>query len=270
VGGQVVEQLVAQGEKVRVFTRNANKLARRNGHIEVSTGDFANSDSFARAASDVQGLFLMSRDPDLEVFRNLVDAAKRADTRKIVFLSSLGASRPESAIGKLHKEKEEIIQNSGVDAAFLRPGGFMSNTYQWIDSIRSQNVVYNAMGTGKFAPIAPEDIGAVAVHALTATDEPSNVMELTGSELLSVPEQVGLLAQALGRSIECVEISTDTAVQGMLRAGIPQAMASAVAESFEGIRQGRFVEVGNTFERVMERKPLTFAAWVQRHLERFA
>jgi uncharacterized protein YbjT (DUF2867 family) len=79
-----------------------------------------------------------------------------------VFLSSILAGVPGVLIGQLHKVKEDAIRESGLSAVFVRPGAFMTNAYQWVRSIKADGVVYNPMGGFRFAPIAPEDIAAVA------------------------------------------------------------------------------------------------------------
>lgn len=187
-----------------------------------------------------------------------------------MFLSSLFASIEDSKIGAMHKKKEDAIQDAGLSGVFLRPGGFMTNSYQWNESIRAQNVVYNPLGNGKVAPIATEDIAAVAALALTSAQFPEQVVELTGETLLSVPEQVATLAEVLGREIGCTDVPVDAAVEGALRNGVPLELASAVKESFTAIRDGKAAIVTDTVARVVGHPPMSYHAWAQKHAARFA
>ena len=270
VGSEVVAQLLASGEKVRVFTRDAAKVARWGDRVEVAIGDFAKPGTFANAFAGVEGAFLMSGGPDGEPFAQLVAAAKAQGNVRIVFLSTILAGSPEFQIGKLHKDREDTIRASALPAKFVRAGGFMTNAYRWIDTIKTEGVVYNPMGAGKFAPIAPEDIAAVAVKALTTPGLPEEVFELTGGALLSVPEQVSILAEILGKPIRCVEVSTETAVQNFIRAGVPPHVAAAVGESFRVVREGRTPLVKDTVARVTGKTPKTFEVWAREHAPRFA
>jgi hypothetical protein len=95
------------------------------------------------------------------------------------------------------------------------------------------------------------------------------VFELTGGELLSVPEQVSVLVKVLGRPIRCVEIPVETAVQNLIRAGVPAQMAAAVGESYESVRNGRIVAIQDGVEKVTGHKPMTFEAWARKHASRF-
>ena len=269
VGSEVVAQLLAAGHKPRVLTRDPKKVARWGDRIEVAVGDFQKADTFARAVHGIDAFFLMHQSPDQESFARLIDAAGASGRPRIVFLSSLAADRPELQIGSLHKLKEEAILASGLEAACIRPGGFMSNAYQWIGSIAAEGVVHNSLGGTRFPAIAPEDIAAVAVVALISPPKSGQVFELTGGELLSVPEQVAILARVLGRTIRCVEVSVETAVENMIRNGIPAPIAAAVGESYAAVRDGRIFPVTDTVEKVTGHKPMNFEDWARKHASRF-
>jgi uncharacterized protein YbjT (DUF2867 family) len=270
VGREVAAQLLARGEQVRVFTRDAGKVTDWGDRVQVAIGDFGKPETFARAIAGVEGAFVMNGGPDGEPFKQLIATAKSQGNPRIVFLSTMLASRPGFQIGKLHKDKEDAIRESGLQGKFVRPGGFMTNSYQWIDTVKAEGVVYNAMGTGKLAPIAAEDIAAVAVNALTTTALSDEVFEITGEELLSVPEQVKILADVLGKPIRCVDVPIEAAVQGMIRAGLPAQVAAAVGESFAAIRDGRVAEITDTVEKVTGHRPKTFETWAREHASRFA
>lgn len=270
VGREVVSELLKAGQKVRVFTRDASKVAALGNRVEVGTGDFTQPETFARAASGVEGIFLMNGALDGGVFKKLIASAKANGAPRIVFLSSLFASIEDSKIGAMHKEKENAIEDAGLPGVVLRPGGFMTNSYQWIGSIRAQNVVFNPLGSGKVAPIAPEDIAAVAALALTSSQFPERVVELTGDTLLSVPEQVAILAKVLGREIQCADVPVDAAVEGALRNGVPAALADSVKESFTAIRDGKVATVTDAVARLLGHPPTSYREWAQKHAARFA
>lgn len=270
VGSQVVRQLLAKGRKVRVFTRDAAKVAHWGDQVEVAIGDMTSPETFAKAVAGVEGVFIMNGPLDGALFRQLIAAAKAQGSPRLVFLSTIFAGFPDSAIGQLHKDKEDVIRASGLPGRFVRSGAFMTNSYQWLDAIKKEGVVYNAMGAGKVAPIAPEDIAAVVVHALTDADLSPEVLEVTGGELLTVPEQVDILAQARKQPIRSVDVPTEAAVQGLIRIGTPPPVAAAVGKSFEAIRDGRMATVKDTVKRVTGKPPRTFQSWAREHASRFA
>ena len=270
VGSKVVSQLLEVGLEVRVFTRSPDKVDHWADRVQVAVGDFEEPETFAKAVAGVEGVFLMNAGPDGDRFQQLMASAKSQSNPKIVFLSTILAGAPEFQIGKLHRDKEDVIREVGLNANFVRPGGFMSNCYQWIESVKTDGVVYNPMGSGRFAPIAPEDIATIAVKALTACGPLEEVFEVTGGTLLSISDQVQILARVLGKPIRCVDVPTEIAVQGMIRAGTPAHVAAAVGESFEAIRDGRATIVTDTVARVTGKQPKSFERWAKENASQFA
>jgi len=270
VGSEVVNQLLAKGQKVRVFTRDSAKVAHWADQVEVAIGDLTSPETFAQAVSGVEGVFIMNGPLDGGIFRQLIAAAKAQGNPKVVFLSTLFAASPDSPIGLLHKDKEDVIRASGLTGKFIRAGAFMTNAYQWLGAIKADGAVYNAMGSGKFAPVAAEDIAAVAVYALTDPGLSPEVFEVTGGELLTVADQVEILAQARNAPIQCVDVPTESAIEGLIRIGTPPPVAAAVGQSFEAIRDGKMAFVKDTVTRLTGRQPRTFRSWAQEYASRFA
>lgn len=266
VGSQVADGLLARGEQVRVFTRDQSKLAdvvkRWGDPVEVVEGDLTQPESFEAAAKSVRAVFLMNAALDAESFRMVLEGAKRQGVRRIIFLSSVLAARPDLQIGLMHKVKEDAIRDAGFEFTSVRATGFMSNVRQWTSSIRAEGVVYNAMGTGKSALIAPEDIAAVAVAALVSPNPLGPILEVTGGELLTVPEEVEILSKALGRTLRVIDVTSEQAADGLVANGLPRPVANAVAASFQAIRESRVTELTTTVRDITGKEPIRFAEWI--------
>jgi len=270
VGSQVVQQLLAQGRKVRVFTRDAAKISSLAAEVEVALGDMTQPDTFAAAAQGAEAIFLMNGALDGRAFRQLLEVAKAGRNPRVVFLSTLFAAVPNLRIGQLHKDKEDALRSSGLPYAIVRAGNFMTNSYQWIGSIQAEGIVYNGIGEGQTAMIAPEDIAAVAVYALTAPQLSETVFEVTGPGLETTAQRVRILSKYVGRELRTVDISPEKAVEGLKANGVPPQVAEAVAESLAAIRQGRETKVTDTVQRVTGRAPRTWEQWSKENAARFA
>jgi uncharacterized protein YbjT (DUF2867 family) len=105
VGGEVATQLAAAGKQVRIFTRDAAKIAHRIGQIEIAVGDLTQTDTFALAVAGVEGVFLMNGVLEGDAFRRVIEATKAAGNPRVVFLSTLFAAEADSPIGQVHKDK---------------------------------------------------------------------------------------------------------------------------------------------------------------------
>jgi (4-alkanoyl-5-oxo-2,5-dihydrofuran-3-yl)methyl phosphate reductase len=267
VGSEVVAQLLTAGKQVRVFTRDASKVAHLKDRVEVATGDLMQSDTFAKALVGIEAVFLMNGVLDGNAFRQAIEAMKASESPRVVFLSTLFAAAADSPIGQVHKDKEDVIRASGLHGSFVRAGNFMTNTFQWLETIRQNGTVFNGMGTGKTAPVAPQDIAAVAVKALTDPDA-ADIYEVTGGELLTLPEQVATLSRVTGKPIDVIEMSAKQAEEGLLKAGLPPFVAAAVSHSYEDIRNGKMAYVRDTVQKAKGTSPITYEMWVKSQIAR--
>ena len=91
VGSEVVGQFLSKGHRVRVFTRDAAKVAQWAGKVEIAIGDFSDPESYAKAVEGVDGVFLMYGPLDGGLFRQLIAATKAKGNARVVFLSTLFA-----------------------------------------------------------------------------------------------------------------------------------------------------------------------------------
>lgn len=244
---------------MRVFTREPERFAGKP--VEIARGDFNEPQTFAAAIKDADAVYLMNGRNNAEVICRLLDAARPQPEQRLVFQSTYFAGSPASTIGQIHRRQEEAVLAAGWSATFLRPTGFMSNVYPWMETIMNEGVVYNPMGAGRYSPIAPADIAAVGVLALCDARHAGETYQLTGGDTLSVPEQVSILSEVLGRPIRCVEISVEAAVEGLEKRGVPPVMAKAIGESYSAVREGRAVRATDTVERLTNRPPIRFRDW---------
>ncbi|HYK39144.1 MAG TPA: SDR family oxidoreductase [Candidatus Eremiobacteraceae bacterium] len=271
VGREVVTQLLASGKKVRAMTRNPAK-ARLDQRVELVRGDFDAPESLERAINGAEKIFSLTFGPKTGTHEgSLAAAAKKAGVRQILKLSALGGDDElRNDIRKWHDEGEAAIRNTGVPLTVLRPTGFMSNALHWRESIRSAGKVFSNYGDGKLPCIHPRDIAAVAVRALTSDGHEDKAYTLTGPEALSVREQVGILADAMRRSIEYVVVTDDAARKGMMRAGMPGFLIDALIPFAEFVRSGRAAQVNRTVEEVTGRSAFTFRDWARDNASAFS
>jgi len=74
-----------------------------------------------------------------------------------------------------------------------------------------------------------------------------------------------VLSKVLGKPVKFVDVPREAAKEGMLMTGMPEEYAEAVMNLMGAMRAGHGDVVTDTFERLMVRKPITFADWVRRH-----
>ena len=262
VGQALIQQLVKANEPIRVFTRDAAKVTHLADRAEIAVGDLYQPETLVPALRDVERMFLL--DFESEQVRRTLEAARRTGLKHIVKLSTIEAgNEPMIGHGKSHREREKLIEASGLDWTFLRPTIFMSNAFEWLPTIQQDGKVYYAGGDGQVSPIDPWDIAAVAVAALTKDGHAGQGYALTGSELLSFGDMTRILADVLDRPLEYVDIPDSAVAPHYLQVGLPAHVVDGLVEAFAAIRIGRFAYTTDWVQRITGCTPRTFQQWCQ-------
>ncbi len=167
VGGQVVSQLLDTGASVRALVRDPDSGGLPDG-VEVVRGDLSAPDTLDVPLEGVETVFLVWTFLTAEAAPAVLDAVKR-HARRIVYLSSMGVrddlERQADPINQFHADMERLIEQSGLEWAFLRPSGFATNTLGWAEQIRADGVVRAPYGAMTRSLIHERDIASVASGA---------------------------------------------------------------------------------------------------------
>ena len=271
VGRELARELDARSAAFRVLVREPARAAGLPERAERVVGDLDTPATLAAAMDGVERLFLLVPGIGIEHTEHAVAAARAAEVRHIVYLSSYAViGDPVPAMGRWHRDRERLIRASGIPATFLRPGGFMTNAFDWLPTLRAGGYVLDPVGPGRAAPIDPADIAAVAAVTLTEDGHEDERYLLTGGETFTVAEQVQILAKATGRDIEVRAVATPAeAVRFRYPHGAPQALADALIEGLTLMRADTVGVRSDTVRRLLGRAPRTFADWCARNAAAF-
>jgi uncharacterized protein YbjT (DUF2867 family) len=269
IGRLLVPLLVAQGEKVRVVTRDPAKVAHLDPKVERLIGDLRDADTVKRAVAGSDAVFLVGiiADTTQSADRQLIAESAKAGVKRIAKVSARSTGR---GIGQVHFEQEELIRKSGVAWTFLRCGMFMSNTLGWAPTIKSQGIVYSAFGAGTMAMIAPKDIAAVAALALTRTGHEGQIYDLFGDKLLTVPEQVAILSGVIGKAIKIVDITPQQAGERLRAAGASDMLVEGLIALWTMVRNGEMQFRNDASTQITGQPAVDFASFCGEHKAAFA
>ncbi|MER7794628.1 NAD(P)H-binding protein [Streptomyces sp. NPDC097640] len=271
IGRELVRQLDAQGVEFRILVRDPDRAADLPQRAERVVADLDEPTTLTSAFHGADRLFLLTPGIGTDHTAHAVTAARAAGVRHIVHLSSFNVlGDPMPAMGRWHHERENLVRASGIPATFLRPGGFMTNALDWLPTLREARYVLDPIGPGRYAPIDPADIAAVAALALTQDGHQDKEYVLTGAETLTITDQVRILAETTGTAIEIREVATAAeAVRSRFPHGAPPALAQALIEGFTLMRADTTGLRTDTVEQLLARKPGTFTAWCAAHADVF-
>jgi uncharacterized protein YbjT (DUF2867 family) len=264
VGGHVLSQLAARGAQVRALVLNP-ETARFPPQVEVVRGDLTVPETLEACLHGIESVFLVWTAPPATVPAVIERIAKSA--KRIVFLSApLKTAHPffqqPNPLRAMVEQIGRLIETSGLDSTFLRPGMFAGNArHWWAPQIRMGDLVRWPYLSAATAPVDERDIAAVAVHALCEDRSTGADYVLTGPESLSQLEQVSTIGRVIGRSLKIEEISPEGARRELhLPAMLLDAWAAAI---------GQPAFVTSTVAEITGRPARTFLDWATDHAAEF-
>ncbi|HYK00594.1 MAG TPA: NAD(P)H-binding protein [Thermoanaerobaculia bacterium] len=233
IGEGVIPELIARGHGVRLLSRHAEDDAKQWPGVEPFNGNVADAASLANAADGCDAVLhiagIVAENPPEVTFqsvnidgtRNLIAEAKRAQVRRFVFVSSLGADRGESDYHKSKRAAEKVIESSGLDWTIVRPGNVYGPGDEVISTILKMVRMLPAVpviddGEQQFQPIWHEDLAKILAETIEHHDVQSQVLEAAGSELTSMNDLLRRFAKITGRS--------------PMRVPVPMALAQLMAK----------------------------------------
>ncbi|MDH6143601.1 uncharacterized protein YbjT (DUF2867 family) [Kitasatospora sp. GP30] len=268
VGRPLTRALAEAGQRVTAVSRHAAAVPDGVRHLAA---DLAEPTGLEPALTGAKALFLLlSGDLHAAGARpaDIIGQAATSGVRRVVLLSTQGvATRPFGATRIAMRAVEDVLRESGLEWAILRPGGFASNALWWAESIRARRVVAAPFGDVGVPIIDPADIAEVAAACLLEDRHAGGVYELTGPEVITPRRQAEAIAAALGSPLRFHDLTRDEA-----KAAMAQSMPAELAEdtlTILGSPNPAELRVSPDVQRVLGRAPRPFADWAARNIAAF-
>lgn len=262
IGRYIVPQLLATGSRFRAMARNPES-AGLPGQVEVVQGDLTIPASLDKCLAGIDTVFLVWLAP-VEAAAPAIERIARS-AKRIVYLSApLKTAHPffqqPNPSRTLMEQMERLIEASGLEWTFLRPGMFAGNALGWwAPQIRSGNVVRWPYLAAPTAPIDERDIAAVAVRALCEDGHAGAEYVLTGPQSLSQFEQLSIIGRVIGRPVHVEEISPEEARREWLPTW-PESVVDMLLEAWAAAL-GQPAHVTSTVAEVNGVPARTFMEW---------
>jgi uncharacterized protein YbjT (DUF2867 family) len=226
VGQEVVGELLALGQRVRLLVRRPERAGRFASHpqVELIQGDVLKPETLPAAMIGVQTVIhlvgiiaetsrVTFEQAHVEATRNVLAAAKQAGATRWIQMSALG-TRPE-ARSRYHRTKwqaEELVRQSGLDWTIFRP----SLVYGYDERDRLLNLLRRALswpldflqlysfplldgGAPRIQPVSVREVARCFARAPAKEESIGRTFDLVGPVAFSWREMVFKIMAALGR-----------------------------------------------------------------------
>jgi len=238
LGRHVVEGLRERGVK---FAAGARNTAVDLG-VEVRELDYNRPETIDAAFRGAEQVLFISGSEvgqRLPQHTAVVEAAKNAGVRHIVYTSCLHADTTEWVVAPDHKATEQLIRASGIPYTFLRNGGYNENDTERIKLAAQFGVVSTAAADGRVASAARKDFADAAVAVLTQPGHENKVYELAGDTAWSYDELAAEIAKVTGRPVEHRSLPVPDFQRLLTEQGLPAEIAGFVAALDNNVATGQ-------------------------------
>ena len=215
VGGRLVPELLARGDRVRVMARDASRLGGRSwaSRVEVVEADVLRPATLDAAMAGVSAAYYLIHSMsgsgdfaarDLEAASAFGAAARAAGVAQIVYLGGLGDSTAElSHHLRSRQQTGDALRASGVPVTELRAGVIVGSGSLSFEMIRylTERVPLMICPRWVYTRTQPIAIRDVLAYLVAATETPAcrgEVVEIGGADVLTYGEILTGYARARG------------------------------------------------------------------------
>jgi uncharacterized protein YbjT (DUF2867 family) len=255
IGKPLAKQLVSAGHEVTVISSNAErKQAIEEIGAKAAIGSVSDSAFLADTFAGADALFAMTP-PNLggkNVISNTVNAGKafaeaikKANIKRVVMLSSIGAHLPNGTgpIAGLHPIEALYNELDNTALTILRAGFFYTNLYNDVPMIKGAGIMgANYPADLKMPMVHPEDIAAAVAEELQKDATGKNIRYII-SDVRTPGEVAKTLGAAIGKTdLPWIEFTDEQSLQGMTQAGLPEELAGLYTEMGSALRSDKIAE----------------------------
>ena len=263
LGSAVIKQLLkhTSANKIVAFARDEHKAKHLTEKgIEVRYGTFEDTYSLDGAMQGIEKVLLISTIDHhrLQQHKNVVDAAKRAGVKHILYTSASIKNVNTSAIKAImesHFQTEDYIKRSGLKYTFLRNTLYTDVIPFYIGKKVLETGVFLPAGNGKVAYALRREMGEATANALLQNGHENKIYEITGSELYSYEDVAKALSELSGKSIAYTDIEPTKLSEQLKQAGNSELVAAVIIGFATDIKNHLFEIVSKDLENLLERKP---------------
>lgn len=265
IGRPLVQQLKAAGANVIAGSSSGKSVDRvPSRHV-----DFGNVASLQAAFTGVDTLFLLLPlvPNKVALAKNAIAAAKVAGVKHIVRSSGAGAD-PEAgfALPKLQGEIDQLIIDSGIAYALVRPATFMQNFATYFAGMIQGGALYLPQGEGRVSFIDVRDIAAVNATILqNPAAHAGKVYTLTGATAVSNADVVKAIGDAIGKTVSYVAVPDEAAVASMKGMGMDDWSIDQMMSLHQLTAAGYAAGTSDTVRQLIGREPIGIAQFVADH-----
>ena len=267
LGASIIKHLITEigKEDVVAIARTPNKAEYLG--VEVRKGDYNNRLDFDIALQGIDAVLLVSGmdkpQKRIEQHRNVIEAAKAAGVKKIVYTSIIGAEENNafSPIVQANRQTEKDVRKSELDFVIGRNGIYIEPDLEYLETYVKDGEIRNCAADGKCTYTSREELGYAYAKLLIENKHNGNTYNLVGDAITQTD-----LAVYINKVFDTKLVFNNVSEEDYLKerkAELGDFMGTIIAGIYQGIKGGEN-DINSDFEKVAERKHKSTLEMIER------
>ncbi len=233
--------------------------------VRLRAADYDRPETLEPALAGIETLLLVSGNEigsRLRQHRAVIDAAKAAGLRWIVYTSLLRADRSPLSLAPEHFATEQALAASGIPHTILRNGWYVENYTASIPGALAGGAFLGAAGSGRISAAARADYAAAAAAVLTGEGHVGATYELAGDTAFTLTDLAAEISRQTGRDIPYRDLSEPDYAAALAGFGLPEPVAHAYASFDAAAARDALFDDGGQLSRLIGRPTTPLATSV--------
>ncbi len=271
VGSETVRLLRRREVSVRVLLRTPeNAAAMSDLGADVVVGDLDSPASVDQAMEGVTSVVLVSPAVPAQEL-NVIDSARRAGVEHVVKATSKASADSPIARRRGQSEIEAGLVAAGLAHTLLRSNAYMQNVLALAPAVDRTGGFGSSAGAGRVGMVDARDVAAVAAEvADSPAGHAGKTYWLTGPALITYAHVAETLSRVLGRAIAYRPGTFEQDKQAMMRAGLPEPLATMNAQALSLVAEGDAEWLSEDVTAVLGRPPRSFEQFATDYASAFS
>lgn len=233
--------------------------------VEVRSADYSQPETLAPALAGVDKLLLISSNEvgqRVTQHRNVIEAAKQAGVKHLVYTSLLHADTSSLNLADEHLATEADLRASGITFTILRNGWYTENYTGSVGGALAGGALLGSAGEGRIASATRADFAEAAVAVLTGAGHEGQVYELAGDDAYTLADLAAEVSRQTGKNIPYQNLPAADYAAALTSFGVPEGFAHVIAGWDESVAAGALFDDGHQLSKLIGRPTTPLAVAV--------